>query len=51
MGGRGTEGGAVVEYKIERLGVAGTLARDVEFGEKARGAQGSTAVSDEDIPF
>ena len=27
------------------------LARDVEFGEKARGAQGSTAVSDEDIPF
>ena len=27
------------------------LARDVEFGEKARGAQGSRAVSDEDIPF
>ena len=27
------------------------LARYVEFGEKARGAQGSTAVSDEDIPF
>ena len=27
------------------------LARDVEFGEKARGTQGSTAVSDEDIPF
>ena len=27
------------------------LAREVEFGEKARGAQGSTAVSDDDIPF
>ena len=27
------------------------VAREVEFGEKARGAQGSTSVSDEDIPF
>lgn len=27
------------------------VAREVEFGEKARGAQGSRAVSDEDIPF
>ena len=30
MGGRGTKGGAVVEYKIERLGVEGTLACQFE---------------------
>ena len=30
MGGRGTKGGAVVEYKVERMGVAGTLACQFE---------------------
>ena len=35
----------------EKKNIIEVVAREVEFGEKARGAQGSTAVSDEDIPF
>ena len=35
----------------EKKNIIEVVAREVEFGEKARGAQGSTALSDEDIPF
>lgn len=39
------------EQNGEKKSVIEVVAREVDFGEKARGAQGSTAVSDDDIPF
>lgn len=39
------------EQNGDKKSVIEVIAREVDFGEKARGAQGSTAVSDEDIPF
>jgi single-strand binding family protein len=41
----------IYEQNGEKKNIIEVVAREVDFGEKARGAQGSRAVSDEDIPF